>query len=60
MIQVLTKIHRKDDVDALAPDKEYAIDHGVIKVGRYVPFSLEEEVVSKETYNESGCQNAYR
>jgi hypothetical protein len=56
VFQVLSKIHRKDDVDALAPDKEYAVDHGIIKVGRYVPFSLEQEVSSKQARPSSGAK----
>ncbi len=43
--QVLTKIHQRDDISQLAPDKEFVVDQGIVKVGRYVPFSLEQELL---------------
>ncbi|KAF2832649.1 KR domain-containing protein, partial [Ophiobolus disseminans] len=47
---VTSKVQRSDDVDQnLDPDREFAVDQGIIKIGRYHPFSLEKELsVRKE------------
>ena len=44
VMQVFGKIMIGDDNSTLAPDSEYAVDNGVIKVGRYHPFSLQTEL----------------
>ena len=50
VLQVLRKIQRSSDTDLLAPDKEYVVDDGVVKIGRYQPFS-----VRKELRRQSSC-----
>jgi acyl transferase domain-containing protein len=51
--KVMSKVQRSDDVEqTLEPDREFAVDQGVIKIGRYHPFSLEKELsarVDKDT-----------
>ncbi|KAF3063606.1 Lovastatin diketide synthase LovF [Daldinia childiae] len=42
--KVLSKIQRIEDTDLLAPDKEYVVDAGVVKIGRYQPFSVSKEL----------------
>ncbi|KAI1483952.1 polyketide synthase dehydratase-domain-containing protein [Daldinia eschscholtzii] len=42
--EVLSKIRRTEDTDLLAPDKEYVVDSGVVKIGRYQPFSVGKEL----------------
>ncbi|KAK6950125.1 hypothetical protein Daesc_008451 [Daldinia eschscholtzii] len=42
--EVLSKIRRTEDSDLLAPDKEYAVYSGVVKIGRYQPFSVGKEL----------------
>ena len=44
VMQVFGKITIGDHNGTLAPDMEYAVDDGVIKVGRYHPFSLQTEL----------------
>ena len=46
-LKVFEKVRTRRDIDRIAPDKEYAVDNGVIKLGRYQPFSLENEVGEK-------------
>ncbi len=41
--KVLKKIRACEDTGLLAPDKEYIVDDGVIKIGRYQTFSVQEE-----------------
>ncbi|EHK97193.1 putative Phthiocerol synthesis polyketide synthase type I PpsC [Glarea lozoyensis 74030] len=52
VMKVFQKVRTREDNDIIAPDKEYAVDKGVIKIGRYQPFSLEEEV------GEKGCASS--
>ncbi|KAM6508198.1 hypothetical protein FALCPG4_018080 [Fusarium falciforme] len=42
--QVLDKIQRVMDDEMLAPDKEYIVDEGVVKIGRYQPFLVRKEL----------------
>lgn len=44
VMQVFGKIQSRRDEGTLAPDMEYAVDEGVIKVGRYHPFSLQQSL----------------
>ena len=44
VMEVFGKISNEKDDGTLAPDREYAVDDGVIKVGRYHPFSLQTEL----------------
>lgn len=44
VMQVFGKVASQRDDDTLAPEREYAVDDGVIKVGRYHPFSLQTEL----------------
>ncbi|KAL4887827.1 polyketide synthase dehydratase-domain-containing protein [Aspergillus ambiguus] len=46
-IKVFNKVRSHDDVENLLPDREFAVENGVIKIGRYQPFSLEQEVVRR-------------
>jgi SAM-dependent methyltransferase len=47
VIKLFNKVRSHDDVEKLLPDREFAVDNGVIKIGRYQPFSLEEEAVQR-------------
>ena len=47
VMQVFEKVCTREDTDKIAPDREYAVDGGLIKLGRYQPFSLEEELGQK-------------
>ena len=47
VMQVFGKITNRKDDGTLAPDREYVVDDGVIKVGRYHPFSLQTELREK-------------
>ena len=49
VMQVFRKITIGDDNSTLAPDMEYAVDDGVIKIGRYHPFSLQTELGHKNS-----------
>ena len=47
VMQVFEKIISRENIGALAPDREFAVDDGVIKIARYHPFSLREELRQK-------------
>ncbi|KAJ9133675.1 Thiolase-like protein [Pleurostoma richardsiae] len=47
VMKVLQKICDSEDVEELRPDREFAIDGGVVKIPRYEPFRLEDEVCIK-------------
>lgn len=47
LLKVFEKVRTRDDIDNLAPDREFAVDNGIIKLGRYQPFPLEQEVCEK-------------
>ena len=47
VMQVFRKVASRKDDDTLAPDREYTVDDGLIKVGRYHPFSLQTELGEK-------------
>ena len=47
VMQVFEKVRTREDIDNIAPDREYAVDGGIIKLGRYQPFLLEEELGQK-------------
>ena len=49
-MQVFGKIASRKDDGTLAPDMEYAVDDGVIKVGRYHPFSLQTELRERSSH----------
>lgn len=53
VMKVFQKVRTREDTDKIAPDREFAVDQGVIKIGRYQPFSLEDEVCEKSV-TESG------
>ena len=44
VLQVLKKVESSQDTGTLAPDREYAVSKGIINVGRYHPFSLQEDM----------------
>ena len=46
VLRVLQKVYRTDDVESLAPDREFAVDGGVVKIARCQPFSLEHALSS--------------
>lgn len=41
---VFNKVRKETDADNLSSDKEFAVDNGVICIGRYQPFSLPKEL----------------
>lgn len=45
--QAFEKFRTREDKDNLSPDFEYAIEKGVINIGRYFPFRLMDEFVQK-------------
>ena len=47
VMRVFEKVRNREDIDNLAPDKEYVVDNGIVKIGRYQPFSLTQEVREK-------------
>ena len=47
VMRVFQKVCNREDIDNLAPDKEFVVNRGVVKIGRYQPFSLVEEVCNK-------------
>ena len=47
VMQVFKKVESSQDTGTLAPDREYAVSEGIISVGRYHPFSLQEEMSQK-------------
>lgn len=55
VMQVFGKIAVGDDNSTLAPDMEYAVDDGVIKIGRYHPFSLQTELGHKNSLPATDC-----
>ena len=46
-VQVFAKIQASDDTEKLLPDREYVVDNGEVKIGRYHPFSLTQELSAK-------------
>ena len=49
IVQVFEKVCSREDNDNLAPDREFAVDKGIIKIGRYQPFSREQEFRKKSS-----------
>lgn len=47
VLKVFNKVRASEDNEKLLPDREFGVDNGVIKIGRYQPFSLEQEVVDR-------------
>lgn len=47
IMKIFDKIRSRRDIDRIDPDREFAVDNGVIKIGRYQPFSLERELSEK-------------
>lgn len=47
VLQVLNKIRKDEDQNALAAEKEYVVTNGQICVGRYSPLSLERELAQR-------------
>lgn len=50
VMRVFEKIVNWKEDGRLAPDREYAVDDGVIKVGRYHPFSLQAELRERNSH----------
>ena len=42
--KVLLKICRQEDIETLAPEREYVVDDGTVKIGRYQPFLVKKEL----------------
>ena len=55
VMQVFGKIQSRKDDSILTPDMEYAVDEGVVKVGRYHPFSLQTELSQNKGLTASHC-----
>ena len=55
VMQVFGKIQSRKDDGTLAPDMEYAVDEGVVKVGRYHPFSLQKTLKQEKTLTVTNC-----
>ena len=55
VMQVFEKIQSRKHDGTLAPDMEYAVDEGVIKVGRYHPFSLQKELGQNKCLTATNC-----
>ena len=53
ILKLFQKVRTREDTEKIAPDREYIVDDGVIKIGRYQPFSLEQEV-SEKSLTDSG------
>ena len=53
VLKVFQKVRTREDTEKIAPDREYIVDSGIIKIGRYQPFSLEQEV-SEKSLTDSG------
>lgn len=55
VMQVFGKITSTKDDGTLAPDMEYAVDDGVIKIGRYHPCSLQSELAQRNSVLATDC-----
>ena len=55
VMQVFGKIQSRKDEGTLAPDMEFAVDDGVIKVGRYHPFSLQKKLAEEKDVAATDC-----
>ena len=55
VMQVFEKMVNQQDDGVLAPDMEYVVDRGVVKIGRYHPFSLEEEEGQESDLTAADC-----
>jgi hypothetical protein len=44
VMRVWEKLVNTDDNGLLSPDKEYVVDDGAVKIGRYQPFVVEKEL----------------
>lgn len=44
VLKVFNKIRQEEDDDNLVSDKEFVVDNGTICIGRYHPFSLQDEL----------------
>lgn len=53
VMKVFKKIRTREDIDKISPDREFAVDGGIIKIGRYQPFSLEQETCEKSATSTS-------
>jgi hypothetical protein len=49
--KVLKKVRASEDTDNLLPDREFAVDRGIVKIGRYRPFPLVQEVSITDSSN---------
>ena len=53
IMQVFEKIRNCEDTETLAPDREFAVDKGIIKFGRYHPITLKEELAGESVASSS-------
>ncbi|KAL7916747.1 putative polyketide synthase [Trichoderma velutinum] len=56
--KVFNKVRSREDNEKIAPDREFAVEDGIIKIGRYQPFNLEEEVGQKSLASVGGRKTA--
>ena len=49
VMKVFQKVRSREDAENIAPDREYAVHNGIIKIGRYQPFLLEQEIGEKSS-----------
>lgn len=47
VVNLLGKLRSREDTERLNPDWEFAVDAGVIKTGRFAPFSIKDELAEK-------------
>ena len=54
VVKVFQKVSAGDEATKLEPDREWAVDRGMIKIGRYYPFSLSQKLAASPICNEKG------
>ncbi|KAF5490577.1 Highly reducing polyketide synthase FUM1 [Colletotrichum fructicola] len=57
VLKVFGKIRREEDDDNLVSDKEFVVDNGTICIGRYHPFSLQEELSQRSIAGQETIQS---
>ncbi|KAJ0308573.1 hypothetical protein Brms1b_009450 [Colletotrichum noveboracense] len=57
VLEVFGKIRQEEDDDNLVSDKEFVVDNGTICIGRYHPFSLQEELSQRSIAGQETIQS---
>ena len=57
VMKIFDKVCSSADTEKLAPDKEYAVHEGIIKIGRYQPFMLRNELVAERSSDTACVKN---